>query len=50
MLKRVQWQALRKAAENLSINTLDSIEVVTPELINSEEFLRSIHHLLFEVN
>lgn len=49
MLKRIQWEALRKAAENLSISTLDNIEVITPDLINSEEFLRNIHHLLFEV-
>ena len=50
MLTKLNWEALRNAA--LSVNFPDLVDIieVTEELKSDEEFLKKIHHALFEIH
>jgi multifunctional methyltransferase subunit TRM112 len=50
MLRKINFSALKVAATNLSISNIDDVEEVTETLAADEEFLRKVHHLLFEVH
>lgn len=50
MLKRIQFKTLKSAAADLSMDGLDGVDDVTEELMGDENFLRKVHHLLFEVH
>jgi multifunctional methyltransferase subunit TRM112 len=50
VLNRIQWTALKLAATNLQLTEISNIENVTEEMANDETFLKTIHHLLFQVH
>ena len=50
ILRRIQFPALKSAATDLGLNLLDDIEEVTEDLKSDDEFLKKIHHLLFEIH
>lgn len=47
MISRIEWDALKQAAESLGVEDLPA-EVI-PEYEKNEEFLRKAHHALMEV-
>ncbi len=51
MLRKINWSALRVAAESLSIGErvrqIESLDIETA--YTDEELLKEIHHILFEV-
>ena len=55
IIKKINFDALKAGVSNLpnklseSYNISD-IEAVTPELASDEDFLRKIHHLLFNIH
>ena len=49
MLKKIDFNALKSAATDISNGSLADYSEITEELLINEEFLRNIHHLLFEV-
>jgi multifunctional methyltransferase subunit TRM112 len=50
VLRKIDYSTLRAAGSSLGVNTLDDYENVTEELSESEDFLRKVHHLLFELH
>lgn len=46
---RIQWDALRQGAESLGIRP-PLPEVVTDEMLNEDDFLKTFHHALLEVH
>lgn len=50
MLKRINFQALKSAAKNISNQDIEAFDSITEELLEDESFLMKIHHLLFEVH
>ena len=49
LIGRLQFDGLKSACKDLNLNTLDKYENFDDN-INDEEFLKVIHHLLFEVH
>jgi len=51
MVKKINWSALKSAALDMSIdNSYNNLETISETEIQSEEFLKYLHHLLFEVH
>ena len=50
MLKKINFAALKIAAECVGNRDIADVESITEELTDNETFLRHIHHLLFEVH
>lgn len=49
ILHRIQWLTLKAAAADLGITTIDAFESAEAAAV-SEDGLRAVHNILFEVN
>jgi multifunctional methyltransferase subunit TRM112 len=50
LLKKIQFTALKSAANNISIGTIDNIIELNEAIFEDEIFLKAVHHLLFEIH
>jgi uncharacterized protein YbaR (Trm112 family) len=50
LLRKIQFYALKAAARNVLYPELDAVDDVSEELKSDEEFLRKVHHALFEIH
>ena len=49
MLAKLNFDALKAAAENIGNRDVADVAVVSEEVLENESVMRGIHHLLFEV-
>ena len=49
MLAKINFDALKAAAENIGNRDVADVAVISEEVFENESVMRRIHHLLFEV-
>jgi multifunctional methyltransferase subunit TRM112 len=50
MISRINYNAIYAACKNIGLRELEEYVEISDQLKSNETFLRSLHHVLFEIN